>query len=72
MLMLAAPSAWAQKEELWLDSRSGTPILSQMVLERGTPYLITMQGTYSAWGTLANPSAKAGKPDPAPMFPSPR
>lgn len=72
MLLLMAAPAWAQKEELWLDSQSGTPIQSEMVLKRGRPYLVTMQGTYSAWRSLANPGTKSGKPDPAPMFPSPK
>ena len=72
MWMLAAAPAWAQKEELWLDSRSGTPIRSTMVLKKGTPYLLTMQGTYSAWGGLSNTSPKSGKPEPKPMFPSPK
>lgn len=72
MLLLAAAPAWAQKEELWLDSQSGTPIHSERVLKRGWPYLVTMQGTYSVWRTLANSGTKSGKPDPAPMFPSPK
>jgi hypothetical protein len=72
LLMLAAAPAWAQKEELWLDSRSGPPILSTMVLKRDTPYLLTLQGTYSAWGGLSNTSPKSGKPEPKPMFPSPK
>ncbi len=72
LLMLAAAPAWAQKEELWLDSQSGTPITSTAVLERGTPYLLTMKGTYSAWGSLAIPGANSGKTEPAPMFPSPK
>jgi hypothetical protein len=72
MLMLAAAPAWAQKEELWLDSQSSTPIRSEKVLERGRPYLVTMKGTYSAWGGMANPGAKSGKADPTPLFPSPK
>ncbi len=72
MLMLAAAPAWAQKEELWLDSQSATPIRSAAVLKRGTPYLLTMQGTYSTWGNIATPGAKSGKPESAPMFKSPK
>jgi hypothetical protein len=72
LLMLAAAPAWAQKEELWLDSRSGAPLPSTMVLKQGTPYLLTMQGTYSTWGSLATPGANSGKPEPKPMFPSPK
>jgi BNR/Asp-box repeat len=59
------------EEELWLDSRSGTPIRGEMVLERGKPYRVTMQGTYSAWKFPA-PGAKSGKPAPSPMWPSPK
>ncbi|HYO66456.1 MAG TPA: hypothetical protein VEU33_10265, partial [Archangium sp.] len=72
MLMLAAAPAWAQKEELWLDSQGGTSISSAAVLKRGTPYLLTLQGTYNVWGNLDTPSAKSGKPEPTPMFPSPK
>jgi hypothetical protein len=43
-----------------------------MVLEKGMPYLVTMQGTYSAWGGIAAPGSKSGTPEPAPMFPSPQ
>jgi acetylornithine deacetylase/succinyl-diaminopimelate desuccinylase-like protein len=58
-------------EELWLDSRSGTPIRSEMKLEKGKRYRVTMQGTYSLWAGIAPPGAKSGPPEPAPMFPSP-
>jgi hypothetical protein len=72
MWMLAAAPAWAQKEELWLETQSGTPIRGTTVLKRGTPYLLTMQGTYNTWNNIADTSPKSGKTEPTPMFPSPK
>lgn len=72
LLMLVATPAWADKEEVWLDSRSSTPVRSQMVLKRGTPYLVTMKGTYSTWSGRFAPGAKSGQPESAPMFTSPK
>ncbi|WNG33555.1 hypothetical protein F0U61_07920 [Archangium violaceum] len=71
LLVLVATSAWAQKEELWLDSQTNTPIRSEQVLKRGKLYRVTMQGTYSAW-TFNAPGTKSGKPEPKPMWPSPK
>ncbi|HYO73619.1 MAG TPA: hypothetical protein VEU33_46895, partial [Archangium sp.] len=59
-------------EELWLDTRSSSPILSTELLERGKPYRVTMLGTYNVWGNMAPLGAKSGKPEPTPMFPSPK
>ncbi|XXF80206.1 hypothetical protein P2318_10770 [Myxococcaceae bacterium GXIMD 01537] len=71
LLALVATSAWAQQEELWLDSRSAVPALGQAVLKKGRPYLVTMQGTYTVWGSNIAPGPQTGQPEPAPMFPSP-
>ncbi len=72
LLVLAATSAWAQQqEELWLDTRSAAPVPSQVVLKKGWPYLVTMQGTYNVWGGNIVPGANSKQPEPAPMFPSP-
>lgn len=71
LLVLVATSAWAQQEELWLDSRSAAPVLGQAVLKKGRPYLVTMQGTYTVWGNNIVPGVQSGQPEPAPMFPSP-
>ncbi|OJH35945.1 hypothetical protein [Cystobacter ferrugineus] len=72
LLVLVATSAWAQQEELWLDTRSAAPVPSQMVLKKGRPYLVTMQGTYNVWANNIVPGDKSGQPEPAPMFPSPK
>ncbi|WNG19000.1 hypothetical protein F0U63_33185 [Cystobacter fuscus] len=72
MLLLAGAPAWAQKEELWLETQSATPIRGTAALKRGTPYLLTMKGTYNTWKTLDKTGSKSGKPEPTPMFPSPK
>ncbi|QRK13753.1 hypothetical protein JQX13_22350 [Archangium violaceum] len=72
LLALVATSAWAQKEELWLDSQGNAPISSTMVLKRGKSYHVTMQGTYSVWAGFTTPGTKSGKPESAPMWPSPK
>ncbi|WP_338868295.1 hypothetical protein [Myxococcus stipitatus] len=71
LLVLAAAPAWAQQEELWLDTRSGAPVVSQAALKQGWPYLITMQGTFNVWGNNIVPGPQSGQPEAAPMFPSP-
>lgn len=71
LLVLVATSAWAQQEELWLESRSAAPVPSKMVLKKGRPYLLTMQGTYTVWGNNVVPGEQSGQPEAAPMFPSP-
>ncbi|CAM4365260.1 MULTISPECIES: hypothetical protein [Myxococcus] len=70
--VLAAAPAWAQQqEEVWLDTRSAAPVMSQMVLKQGWPHLVTMQGTFNVWGNNIVPGPQSGQPEPAPMFPSP-
>jgi hypothetical protein len=61
----------ATGEELWVDTRSAAPVRSEMVLKKGKPYRVTMQGTYNAWKGNIVPGEKSGQPEPAPMFPSP-
>ncbi|MCE9669938.1 hypothetical protein LY474_19245 [Myxococcus stipitatus] len=58
-------------EELWLETRSAAAVPSKMVLQKGKPYRVTMQGTYNVWGNNIAPGAQSGQPEPAPMFPSP-
>jgi len=41
------------------------------VLKGGTPYLITIQGTYSVWPLYIWVGLGQGAPEPAPQFPSP-
>jgi hypothetical protein len=72
VMVLTALPAWAQKEELWLDSQSGTPTGGQMVLQKGKPYFVTVKGTYSPWRTFAPLGTKSGKPEAAPLFASPK
>ncbi|WP_434348104.1 hypothetical protein ACN6A1_10325 [Myxococcus virescens] len=70
--VLAAAPAWAQQqEEVWLDTRSAAPVMSQMVLKQGWPHLVTLQGTFNVWGNNIVPGPQSGQPEPAPMFPSP-
>ena len=59
-------------EELWLESQSAAPVSSQMVLEKGKPYRLTMQGTYTVWGHNIDAGTRSLQPEAAPMFPSPK
>ncbi|MFY1825982.1 hypothetical protein ACN47A_08725 [Myxococcus fulvus] len=59
-------------EELWLDTRSGAAIPSTMVLQKGRPYRVTMQGTFNVWGNNIVAGDKSGQPEASPMFPSPK
>ena len=58
-------------EELWLDTRRGTTAPGKMVLQKGKPYHLTMQGTFNVWKNNIVAGEKSGQPEPAPMFPSP-
>ncbi|WP_309896544.1 hypothetical protein [Archangium sp.] len=60
----------ATGEELWVDTRSAAPVLSERVLEKGKPYRVTLQGTFNVWGADIVPGGKSSQPEPAPMFPS--
>jgi hypothetical protein len=60
----------AAVEQLWLETNTNNPFTSKTVLERGKPYRITMQGTYSMWENFTAPGNRSGKPEPTPMFPS--
>jgi hypothetical protein len=59
-------------EELWLDSQSAAPVSSQRVLEKGKLYRVTMQGTYTVWGSNIDAGARSLQPEAAPLFPSPK
>ena len=59
-------------EELWLDAQSAAPVSSQRVLEKGKPYRITMQGTFTVWGNSIDAGTRSLQPEAAPMFPSPK
>ncbi|MCP3097845.1 hypothetical protein LZ198_03035 [Myxococcus sp. K15C18031901] len=69
---MAASPAWAQQEELWLDTQSAAPVTGQTVLKPGWPYLVTIQGTFNVWGNTIVPGVKSLQPESAPMFPSPK
>ena len=71
LLVMTALPAWAQPEELWLDSQGGA-VSSQTVLDKDKPYSLTIKGTYSVWRTLSPAGAKSGKAEPSPMFASPK
>jgi polar amino acid transport system substrate-binding protein len=64
-------------ETLWLDTYSpqnvgySGPVASQTILEQGVSYLITIEGTYSAWNAEATRKFCNGTPEKEPMFPSP-
>ncbi|HEX5754667.1 MAG TPA: FAD-dependent oxidoreductase [Archangium sp.] len=71
-LLVAVPApARAQSEELWLESRSSGTLQSQTALQAGKAYRLTLQGTFSLWPDIANPSRLGGEPERAPRFPSP-
>ena len=46
-------------------------IQSQTPLVASKNYRLTMQGTFSIWPDIANPSKRGGEPELAPRFPSP-
>jgi hypothetical protein len=57
-------------EELWVDTRSSAPVRGEMVLPKGKPSRVMLQGTFNVWGTDIVPGGKSNLPEPAPMFPS--
>ncbi len=64
-------------ETLWLDTYSpenvgySGPVESQTILEQGASYLVTIEGTYSAWRAEDTRSFCNGTPEKKPMYPSP-
>ena len=58
------------REELWLESRTGTPVIANDTLVAGMAYRLSMQGTFTVWSSLATPAANSGEPEAKPMWPS--
>ena len=59
------------REEIWLDTTSGDPVVAKDILYAGQTYRVTLQGTFNVWPNPSSIGSHSGASEAAPMWPTP-